>query len=215
MSPLPHARHHLRFYIALAAGALAWVIAARFDARLAPLIGGDFFFVTYLLSMLHFAASSSPQRLRQRANIEDEGIPVIVGVTVAEVAFCLVAIFTLLGSKPDTTHLLISLATVPLGWLTLHTVFAFHYAHLYYRRETSSTLPRRDRGGLDFPETPEPAPWDFLYFSFVLGMTAQVSDVTVKEAGLRRLVLVHSIVSFFFNTVLLALAVNVAIASSA
>jgi uncharacterized membrane protein len=99
---------------------------------------------------------------------------------------------------------------VLLGWLTLHTVAAFRYAHLYYTPVPSGTGASRDAGGLAFPSTSEPGPWDFLYYSLVIGMTSQVSDVQTLSAEMRRTTLVHGVTSFFFNTVILALAVNVA-----
>jgi uncharacterized membrane protein len=95
-------------------------------------------------------------------------------------------------------------ATVLLSWLLAHSVFAVHYAHGYYK----DLLEKRQRG-LDFPgENDDPDYWDFLYFSFVVGMTAQVSDVQVMTRGWRRLVLAHGILSFLFNTVILALSIN-------
>jgi uncharacterized membrane protein len=99
---------------------------------------------------------------------------------------------------------------VPLGWFTLHTVAAFRYAHLYYTKRGGGGNEPGDAGGLAFPETREPGTWDFLYYAFVVGMTAQVSDVQVLSTSMRRLTLAHSVTSFFFNTVLLALAVNIA-----
>jgi uncharacterized membrane protein len=102
----------------------------------------------------------------------------------------------------------LAIASVLLGWLTLHTIAAFHYAHLYYAKAVSSR--GQDAGGLEFPDTNEPTGWDFLYYSFVVGMTAQVSDVQVLATPMRRLTLAHSVVSFFYNTVILALAVNLA-----
>jgi uncharacterized membrane protein len=99
--------------------------------------------------------------------------------------------------------------SVPLGWLTLHTVIAFHYAHLYYAAGPPKGGARTDARGLGFPGAEEPTLWDFLYHSFVVGMTSQVSDVQVQSAEMRRLVLIHGVTSFFMNTVLLALAVNV------
>ena len=148
--------------------------------------------------------------MRRRASVADEGIPLIVLLALAAVVLSLAAIFALLAGegRPDPWDLPLAIASVPLGWLTLHTIAAFHYAHLYYATEGEDV---RDAGGLDFPGTREPGAWDFFYFSFVIGMTAQVSDVTVHAAGMRRLVLGHSIVAFFYNTVLLALAVNVAV----
>jgi len=90
--------------------------------------------------------------------------------------------------------------TVLGSWSLIHTVFAVHYAHLYYGPSN---------GGLIFPGGGDPNYYDFLYYSFVVGMTCQVSDVQVAEAGMRRLTLVHGVLSFFFNTVVLALAVSV------
>jgi uncharacterized membrane protein len=99
---------------------------------------------------------------------------------------------------------------VLLGWLTLHSIAAFRYAHLYCERAESGNAEGEDARGLAFPQTDEPASWDFLYYSFVVGMTAQVSDVQVLTMPMRRVTLVHSVISLFFNTVLLALAVNIA-----
>ena len=90
----------------------------------------------------------------------------------------------------------------------LHTLAAFHYANLFYAPAPAAAR----RGGLDFPGTPEPGPWDFLYFAFVIGMTAQVSDVAVRTTPLRRTALAHGVASFFYNAVILALAVNAALA---
>jgi uncharacterized membrane protein len=91
--------------------------------------------------------------------------------------------------------------------MLVHTLFAVHYAHGYY-----GDAPRDGRGGiaggLAFPGGAEPDYWDFLYFSFVIGMTSQVSDVQTTSPWMRRLCLAHGIVSFFFNTVILALTVN-------
>ncbi|MEO8896257.1 MAG: DUF1345 domain-containing protein, partial [Rhizomicrobium sp.] len=100
----------------------------------------------------------------------------------------------------DILPLVLAAIGAPLGWCVLHTVMAFHYADIYYFDDSE-----RD---LEFPGRGDPGPWDFLYFSFVIGMTAQVSDVQVKTTVMRRSVLWHGIVSFFFNTVFIAMAVN-------
>jgi uncharacterized membrane protein len=88
---------------------------------------------------------------------------------------------------------------------------AFHYAH---QEGEAGAGKRRDRKGLQFPETEEPVMWDFIYYSFVVGMTAQVSDVQILTTDMRRATMIHGIVSFLFNTVLLALAVNVVVAQA-
>jgi uncharacterized membrane protein len=99
-----------------------------------------------------------------------------------------------------------ALAAAPLGWATLQVLAAFRYAHLYHAPEPD--------GGLAFPGTAKPGIWDFVYFSFVVGMTAQTADVAITTTQLRRVVLTHSIGAFFFNTVILAMAVNAGIALS-
>jgi uncharacterized membrane protein len=97
-----------------------------------------------------------------------------------------------------------------LGWFVLHTVMAFHYADIYYFDDPETHDD--DSHDLEFPGSALPGPWDFLYFSFVVGMTAQVSDVQVKTSVMRRAVLFHGVASFFFNTVFIAMAVNAAVA---
>jgi uncharacterized membrane protein len=156
----------------------------------------------------------TPAYIRRRAVWDDEGVALIILLTLMGIGLSLGSIFSLLSEPgvPDTLHLFVHLLTIPLGWTTLHTIMAFHYAHLFYARHPAATAA--DAGGLAFPETQEPGAWDFLYYSFVVGMTAQVSDVQVVSTRLRKLTLVHGVASFFFNAVILALAVNVALSSA-
>ena len=100
------------------------------------------------------------------------------------------------------------LLALPLGWFTIHLVAAIHYAHLFWQPDASDDKPRR---GLEFPGTKAPVGWDFLYFALVVGMTAQTSDVQITGSHMRAFNLVHAVVSFFFNTVLVAAAVNLAV----
>lgn len=207
---LKHTRHHGRFYVALAIGAAVSLLmrAAATPLRLAA--AGDAFYGAYLIAVLLHAPHGTPKLLRRRATYEDEGIIIIVILTIAAIALSLTAMFWLLNtsSQPDRLTFILAILSVPLGWLTLHTVAAFHYGHLYYA-PASRNGAARDAAGLSFPRTEEPGSWDFLYFSFVVGMTAQVSDVQVVTTSMRRLTMFHGIVSFFYNTVLLALAVNI------
>jgi uncharacterized membrane protein len=209
MITVRHLRHHVRFYAAALAGIAAGLVARELGWPLPPLVGGDTFFLIYLALMVRFALTITLGGLRKRAGIEDEGIPIIVLLALATIVFSLSAIFLLLRGQPSPAELSIAIASIPLGWLTLHTILAFHYAHLFYA--ASDDDGAQEAGCLGFPHTTEPGAWDFLYFSFVVGMTAQVSDVTVQTSGMRRLVVLHGILSFFYNTVLLALAVNVAV----
>ena len=113
------------------------------------------------------------------------------------------------AGKPEhhlTRHLLLALVTVVLSWLLVHAVFGLRYAHKFYDDNDAITGSRT--GGLDFPGEDSPDYRDFAYFSFVIGMTCQVSDVQVTSREMRRRVLQHGVLSFGFNTVILALTVN-------
>ena len=114
-----------------------------------------------------------------------------------------------LGRKAMTEHLLLAATTVVSSWCLIHTVFAMHYAHGYYSDEDEGP-DFSSAGGLEFPNEKDPDFLDFAYFSFVIGMTCQVSDVQVSSQGMRRLALVHGLLSFVFNTVILALSINLA-----
>ncbi len=215
-----HIRHHGAFYVAVAAGIIVWILAWRLGWPIPPVLGGDAFFVIYLAFVVSARIRMNSDDLRRHAGEEDEGILIIILLAVAAIVFSLTAIFALLNQagRPGAWQLACAIASVPLGWLTLHTIAAFHYAHLYYapsdERPADASPPDvsiGDAGGLQFPGDAAPGAWDFLYYSFVIGMTAQVSDVTVLTSNMRRLTLAHGVLSFFYNTVLIALAVNLAI----
>lgn len=210
-----HVRHHGRFYLSVATGVAVWAAAAAWDWWDQPvhlLLAGDAFFSVYVVLMAVLATRSTADELRRRARYEDEGIVLIILIALSAIALSIGSIFAVLAGPghPGSLRLVLAIASVPLGWLTLHTILAFHYAFLYYASAAAAGGDPQDTGGLQFPETKEPTGWDFLYYSFVIGMTAQVSDVETASTAMRRLTLFHSIVSFFYNTVILALAVNVA-----
>jgi len=157
----------------------------------------------------------TPTELRNNAAAaDDEGIVFITAITLAAICFSLVSIFRLVNApvKPDAFHLALALTAAPLAWLVLHTNAAFHYAHAYYVDPDGIGTGLPERGGLKFPGTSSPGMSEFIYFAFVIGMTAQVSDVKVESTWMRKRALAHSVASFFFNTVLIAMAVNVVVA---
>jgi uncharacterized membrane protein len=205
---------HGRFYIALACG-LATAVAARalgFDAPL--LAGGDIFYLVFLGLCLAMIAGQKTGDLKMRAKAEDEGIVIVLLITLATMAFFIDAVFTALNRKHgiELPALLLAGIGAPLGWFVLHTVMAFHYANIHYFDDPEIEGDEKD---LDFPGRGDPGPWDFLYYSFVVGMTAQVSDVQVRTTVMRRATLLHGVVSFFFNTVFIAMAVNAGVALAA
>ena len=146
--------------------------------------------------------------MKGNAAEQDEGAIAILILTVAAAVASLGAIFaelaTLERDDPNyPLHIALSIATVVLSWAFTHTIFALHYAHDFY-----GTGIRKN--GLKFPGDGQPDYWDFLYFSFVIGMTFQVSDVAVTNKWIRRLVVAHGALSFFFTTSILAMTVNIA-----
>ncbi len=225
-----HLVHHGRFYLAVAAGIAAFVVARSLDQPLRLVVAGDAFFAAYLIAIALLSRQPGTVWLRRRARYEDEGIFLILLMTLTAVGLRIGSIFALLEqAKPaHAAPLVLAGVSILLGWLTFHTMFAFHYAHIYYRpaddgiatgsgegpakgpAQADDCAMSAGTGGLAFPATREPGVWDFLYYSFVVGMTAQVSDVDVETTRLRRLTLLHGVVAFFYNTVILALAVNVA-----
>jgi uncharacterized membrane protein len=205
-----HLARHRWFYIALLCGALASYLSRGESAPVRIALTGDTFYLAYLSLVGALVVLRHDRQFLEWANDEDEGIFVIVVITVAAAIFSLTSLFSLVnagGTRPDVWRMSLSLASAPLGWMTLQTVAALHYAHAYY---VAADGPEGD--GLRFPDTKTPGAWDFLYFSFVVGMTAQVSDVQVTTTAMRQLVLAHGFVSFVFNTVLIALTVNVVVA---
>jgi len=194
---------HGRFLLALAIGAAVFAVALFLPGSLQMrgLLAFDCFALAYLGMTLAHARHASPALLRRKAETEDEGIVVIVLLAIGAVGASVVAIWLMLaGGGADRLGMVLALAAVPLGWAVVHMVAAFHYAHLHYSPDAACRL--------DFPDQVTPQIWDFFYFAYVIGMTAQTSDVTIASVRMRRAVLAHSVASFFYNTVLLALAVN-------
>lgn len=170
------------------------------------LIAWDIFAALYLALAYIMMLRCDHTNIRRNAILQDDGRILILLVT-ALGAFASIGaiVFELGSSKPGAPELALAVVTIALSWAAVHTTFALHYAHDYYR----GAKP----GGLQFPsgDKPEPADyWDFVYFSFVIGMTAQTSDVGITEKAIRRAATAHGIISFVFNTALVALMVNIA-----
>jgi len=182
--------------------------------------------LAYLAMAYAMMRNPDRARIRARAKVIDIGLVEILAIMIAAGLFSLFAVALVLArargleTGDRTLHIAVGIITVLLSWLALHTLFAVHYAHIYFDPaehdpEDQATKqpgkpPRRDRGGLDFPGGKEPDYWDFVYFSFVIGMTCQVSDVAVTARGMRHLATAQGVIAFFYNTVVLALAVNIA-----
>jgi uncharacterized membrane protein len=170
------------------------------------LIGWDTFIALYLLLVYAMVLRSGLPHIRRNAVLQDDGRFLILLMTALGAFASLAAIVLELGAAHRSPReLVFATLTIALSWAAVHTAFALHYAHEFYR----GAKP----GGLDFPKGHKDEDsdyWDFVYFSFVIGMTAQVSDVGVTDRMIRRTATVHGIISFGFNTALVALMVNIA-----
>ncbi|GAB1717237.1 MAG: protein of unknown function DUF1345 [Nitrobacter sp.] len=196
-----------RTFVAVAVGIVACLLLPH---SLQPvtrlLIGWDVFAALYLILVFVVVFGSGLTHIRRNAQLQDDGRFVILLVTATGAFASIAAIVFELG---DHTHsppeLALATLTIALSWAAVHTTFALHYAHEYYRGA--------EPGGLQFPsgDRHEDADyWDFVYFSFVIGMTAQVSDVGITDKIIRRTATAHGVISFVYNTALLALMVNIA-----
>ena len=196
-----------RTFLAMALGIIAFLLL---PGSLRPvtrvLMGWDIFVGTYAVLVYIMMSQCDLATIRRTAAKQDDGRFLIPLLTALGAFASLAAIVSELGdARHKPGELLFATLTVALSWMAVHTAFALHYAHDYYRGKKP--------GGLQFPsgDKDEHADyWDFVYFSFVIGMTAQVSDVGITDKSIRRTVTAHGIVSFVFNTALLALMVNIA-----
>jgi uncharacterized membrane protein len=150
----------------------------------------------------------------RRAALADPGRNLLAGIVILSVIAGLASAISILGRGPNvpapehSIGLAVGIAAVALGWFLIHTMYTFRYAHLYYYDSDQDGSAQR---GLTFPGgTTDPDDYDFAYFSFVIGMTFQVSDVQITDPGVRSVVLLHAILSFAYNTTILALVVNLA-----
>jgi uncharacterized membrane protein len=198
-----------RLYLAIAAGAAAALLIPASPMRRA-VFGWDIGIAVYLGLLLQMAVQATPKSMSRRAQLEDATRWLFLALLAGAAWFSMFALLGLLRDAHGASgHLPLELAllagaTILLSWLLAHTAFAVHYAHDYY-----ADLAAKRPKGLLFPgDEREPDYWDFLYFSFVVGMTCQVSDVQVATRFWRRLVLAHGVVAFLFNTVVLALSIN-------
>jgi uncharacterized membrane protein len=202
----------------LCAGTIAGLLIWPFlPAGLMPTTRGilawDIGVLVFLALAMHLFVSAPPARMPANAEAQQEGEWTIFWLTlgVVIVSFAVVtrefsATKSLSGAAQGLDVALVA-ATLLVSWLMTHVTFAMRYAHEFYARDAGG--PDIDRG-LEFPGEPKPDYMDFLYFSLVLGMTFQVSDVQITSRKLRRVATLHGLLSFLFNTVIVALTVNIA-----
>jgi len=176
-------------------------------------IAWDVGVVVFLALSVFLFTTERASRMRIDAERQQEGEWTIFWLTMAATGFSFAAIVGEFSNSRDLPpaqkglHVALVAITLLVSWLMTHTTFAFRYAHEYYEAPPGSA---KVDGGLDFPGEEQPDYLDFMYFSLVLGMTFQVSDVQITSRKFRRLATVHGLLSFLFNTIILALTVNIA-----
>jgi len=197
---------HVRLFASAAVGVVVTLLLLALPWRMPTriLVGWDIGVALYLALIWRVMAHASIARIRQRAAVEDEGAFALLVLTTAAALASFAAVVAELGQAPGPYQLALGMVTILLSWTFMHSIFALHYAREYYGEGEDDRI-----GGLVFPGNEDPDYWDFLYYSLVVAMTAQVSDIQISSKAIRRMTAAHGAVSFFFNVAVLALTVNV------
>ncbi len=211
---LRHGRAQIRFLIALCVGLAVGLFAPIEEVIPRILAGWNAGGWLYLILVGIKMWRAEIEGIKREAGIERESRIVVLVVVTLGSLFTLLALFAqLMALKSEhgidrTISIGFSVSTIFLSWMLIHTVFALFYAHEFHSEGKDHAGGHG--GGLAFPDDSTPDYLDFLYFSFVVGTTAQTSDVAVTSSAMRGVVMLHGILSFFFNTAVIALAVNIA-----
>ncbi|CDX12031.1 conserved membrane hypothetical protein [Mesorhizobium sp. ORS 3324] len=206
---------HMQFVLSAALGIVALLLALLLRVPLAYSIGANAFFAAYVVLALRLMPNLTGRYLSRNARSADLPLRMIFAVTLFVVGVAIGSLFQIINQKgAHPIAIIFAMLSIPLGWFTIHAMASLHYAHVYWMdgdEVDATTRKKMPVGGLEFPGGKRPEGWDFLYFSTVIGMTAQTADTGITTTRMRRVVLLHSIFSFFFNTVILAAAVNLAV----
>ena len=206
-----HAVHKLMICFAIAAITFLFVFYKNIDTLSCIMITWDAFSISLLLIDWIIFWNTPTQQIREKAKAEDSSSVLISALVIVSAFASMLAVILLLISKDEVAkslHFIAAITGMVFSWLLVHTIFTVRYAHLYYSDDENNASTHA--GGLEFPEKEDkPDFLDFAYFSFVLGMTFQVSDVQITAKNFRRLALLHGLLSFAYNTVIVALTINV------
>lgn len=198
-----------RLNIALGVALVVFLVApGAFTDPVHMTISWVAFALTILLLMWMSILIAHPRDLPKLSRIEDSSRVLILVFVLSAAIASLVAVASLLNAISDVNriqYIFLAMLAVASSWTLVHTLFTLRYAHLFY----GDTLKQARRpGGLSFPDDEEPDYLDFAYFSFVIGMTSQVSDVAITSKRIRRVALAHGVLSFLFNTIIIAMTVS-------
>lgn len=205
-----------RLLAAFGAGGAVWLACAlltRLEWSTSAIFGWDACALVFIIAMIGYMSGKTPAEIRRQAASQDEGQGVILAVVILAAAFSVAAVGVELSTARADHGLekfwrvALAFGTVAASWFMVHLIFALHYAHEYYVPEHPPT-GKGEAGGLIFPGGEAPDYWDFLHFSTVIGVASQTADIAFASKPLRRIGTLHGIVAFTFNTVVLALTIN-------
>ncbi|WP_151867354.1 DUF1345 domain-containing protein [Acinetobacter soli] len=201
------------FFISLGIGVvigtlLSWQTDSHWSTVV--LISWNIAVTIYLAHVMGLIGQMDTKSMQQQAKRQDESKWVIMLLVLLALLMCMIAIVVQLSmmsknSPYEIEHVILALFTIISAWLLMHTVFALHYAHDFYIARSKGSA-----GGLEFPQTPHPTYADFLYFSYIIGTSAQTADVSITSRNMRLLNIFHAFLAFIFNTSILAICINVA-----
>jgi uncharacterized membrane protein len=196
-------------------GGLAVCVLCRLLASLqwstCTIIGWDALCVGFIASVLVTLTDDSQDEMRARSAREDQGRGTILAVVLTAAVATIIAVALELSLAKDAhgleriLRITLAFVTVAASWFMVHTIFALHYAHEYYDCDEAMAA---DEGGLHFPGDQEPDYWDFLHFSIIIGVASQTADIEITSKQMRHLNTLHALFSFAFNTVVVALTIN-------
>ena len=201
-----------RLMYGLAVGLATAAVPIQTAWQFRGLLGWCVGIVVYLLLAWWLCVDFDAKRTRVRAQAQDERGAVLLFVLLLATGACVAAIAVLMQQSRDLSgiaralHVGLAVFALAVSWLFIQTIFTFHYANLYYHEEK---LGEPDGPGLQFPGGQDPDYFDFLYYAFVVGMTSQVSDVQVTSREMRRLTMVHGVLAFGFNMLIVAMSINI------
>jgi uncharacterized membrane protein len=204
-----------RMAISLIFGALVFYFSSSDVGTTRALLAWNAGVILFIVLILVMMGRTRAADIRDHSSAEEEGRFTVLTVVIAAAVMTLIAIGVELFAVKEmqgTSRVLrfaLTFGTVISSWLFVHVVFAIYYAHEFHS-ENAGNKKKATRGGLQFPGETLPDYWDFLYFAFTIGMTAQTSDVVICSRMMRRLVTVHGLVAFVFTTAVIALTVNLA-----
>jgi uncharacterized membrane protein len=213
LNRLAHIDSHHRTLISLLIAAAAFFVLQRYALNTQLISTWNVFALSMLLLSWNTMIKADPKQIRRTAKLQDTGRSILFLLLTCATAIIFLSIGFLLGPAKGLPHgrfeeyIFLSILSIFTSWSLMHTLFTLRYSHHYYTG-IGPDLKSGHAGGLEFPKTTHPDYLDFAYFSFVIGMTCQVSDVQVTSQHLRRIALFHGLISFAFNTLVLALGVN-------